>query len=300
MNLSYYLVNVFTAVPFLGNSLAVFPDATGVDDGTMQRIARELNLSETTFILPRVSNSGRTRVRIFTPGAELQFAGHPTIGTAFVMRELGIVPRSSKQFILQENVGDVPVRVEDGEDPIIWLTTPPIAKLAEYPRERCAAMAGLRSDQLVADVPCELLSAGNAFIFVAVDSPATVDQAHLDPAVFEQIVKDRSTPTNVFVFAATDMGAYSRMFGPQLGVVEDPATGSATGPLALFMMKYGLAQSKDGTRFVCEQGTQMGRRSLLHVHVRGEMGAGGIDVGGHVVELAKAVMLIRDNREEGT
>jgi trans-2,3-dihydro-3-hydroxyanthranilate isomerase len=292
MDLSYYLVDVFTTVPFLGNALAIFPDATGVDAGTMQRIARELNLSETTFIIPQESDDRRTRVRIFTPAAELQFAGHPTIGTAFVMRTLGIVPRSSKNFVLQENVGDVPVRVDDGEDPIIWLTTPSIEKLAEYPRERCAAMVGLQSKQLAADVPCELLSAGNAFIFVAVDRPETVDQARLDMAVFEQIVKDRSTPTNVFVFAASDTGAYSRMFGPQLGVAEDPATGSATGPLALFMMKYGLAKSGDGTRFVSEQGTQMGRQSFLHVHVHSEKGASGIDVGGHVVELAKAVMSI--------
>jgi trans-2,3-dihydro-3-hydroxyanthranilate isomerase len=155
-------------------------------------------------------------------------------------------------------------------------------------------MIGLQSDQLVADVPCELLSAGNSFIFVPVDRPATVDQAHLDMAVFEQVVKDRSTPTCVFVFAATDTGAYSRMFGPQLGVPEDPATGSATGPLAFFMMKYGLAQSGDGTRFVSEQGAQMGRNSFLHVHVHGEMGADGIEVGGHVAELAKAIMRIPD------
>jgi trans-2,3-dihydro-3-hydroxyanthranilate isomerase len=292
MDLPYYLVDVFTAAPLLGNPLAVFPDATGVDSGTMQRIARELNLSETTFILPRESDDLRTRVRIFTPGSELQFAGHPTIGTAFVMRTLGMVPRGTKNFVLKENVGDVAVRVDDGEDPIIWLTTPPIEKLGEYPRERCAAMFGLQSDQLVANVPCEVLSAGHSFIFVAVDRPATVDRARFDMAVFEQIVKDRSTPTSVFVFAPTDTGAYSRMFGPQLGIAEDPATGGATGPLALFMMKYGLAQSRDGTRFVSEQGTKMGRQSFLHVHVHGERGAGGIEVGGHVAELAKAVMRI--------
>jgi trans-2,3-dihydro-3-hydroxyanthranilate isomerase len=280
MDLSYYVVDVFTAVPLLGNPLAVFPDATGVDSGTMQRIARELNLSETAFILPRESDDLRTRVRIFTPGSELQFAGHPTIGTAFVMRTLGIVPRDSRNFVLQENVGDVAIRVDRGEDPIIWLTTPPIEKLGECARERCAAMLGLQSNQLVANVPCEILSAENSFIFVAVDRPATVDQARFDMAVFEQIVKDRSTPTSVFIFAATDTGAYSRMFGSELG------------PLALFMMKYGLAQKRDGTRFVSEQGTKMGRQSLLHVHVHGESGADGIEVGGHVAELAKAVMRI--------
>jgi trans-2,3-dihydro-3-hydroxyanthranilate isomerase len=292
MDLPYYVVDVFTAVPLLGNPLAVFPDATGIDSGTMQRIARELNLSETTFILPRESDDVRTRVRIFTPGSELQFAGHPTIGTAFVMRTLGMVPRSSTNFVLKENIGDVPVRVDDGEGTIIWLTTPPIEKLGEYARERCAAMVGLQSHQLVPNVPCEALSAGNSFIFVAVDRPATVDQARFDTTAFEQIVKDRSTPTSVFVFAATDTGAYSRMFAPELGVVEDPATGSATGPLALFMMKYGLARSGDGTRFVSEQGTKMGRQSFLHVFVHGERGTAGIEVGGHVAEVAEGVMRI--------
>lgn len=199
---------------------------------------------------------------------------------------------SSKNFVLQHGVGCVAVRVDDGADPIIWLTTPSIEKLAEYPRERCAAMLGFESDHLVADVPCELLSAGNAFIFAAVDRPATVDQARLDMAVFEQIVRTLSAPTSVFAFAATDTGAYSRMFGPQIDVAEDPPTGSAIGPLARFMMKYGFAQSGDRTRFVGEQGTQMGRRSVLHVHVHGERGAGGIDVGGHVVELSKAVMYV--------
>jgi len=258
----------------------------------MQRVARELNPPETSFIIREDSNDRRTRVRIFTPDAELPFAGVPTIGAAYVIRASGIVPRSAMNFVLQENVGDVAVRVDEGEDPVIWLTTPPIMTLAEYPRERCAAMVGLETDQLLADVPCELLTAGNAFIFIAVDRPATVDLARLDLPVFEEIVKGRATPTQVFVFAVTNTGAYSRMFGPQIGVAEDPATGSATGPLALFMMKHGLAKSADGTRLVSEQGTQMGRQSFLHVYVHGERGGGGIDVGGHVAELARGVMSI--------
>lgn len=293
MDFSYHVVDVFTSVPLQGgNPHAVFPVATALDTGTMQRIARELNLPETSFVIPEASNDRRTRVRIFTPDAELPFAGVPTIGAAHVLRTLGIVPRSSKNLVIEENIGEIAVRIDDGEDPVIWLASPPIEQLAEYPRERCAAMVGLEPDQLLAGVPCELLSAGNAFIFIAVDSPATVDQVRLDMSVFEQIVEDRSTPTQVFVFAASDTGAYSRMFGPQIGVAEDPATGSATGPLAAFMMKHGLAGSADGTRFVSEQGTKMGRQSFLHVHVHGERGADGIEVGGHVTELAKGVMRI--------
>jgi trans-2,3-dihydro-3-hydroxyanthranilate isomerase len=292
MDLSYHLLDVFTSVPLQGNPHAVFPNAAGLDTGTMQRIARELNLPETSFIIPQDSSDSRTRVRIFTPDAEIPFAGVPTISVAYVMRMLGIVPGSCKNFVLQENVGDVAVRIDEGENPVIWLATPPIEKLGEYARERCAPMVGLQSNQLIADVPCEILSAGNAFIFIAVDRPTTVDQARLDLEVFEQIVKGRSTPTHVFVFAPTDTGAYSRMFAPQIGIPEDPATGSATGPLALFMMKHGLAQSANATRFVSEQGTQMGRQSFLYVLVHGRGGVNGIDVGGHVAALAKGVMSI--------
>jgi len=290
MELSYHLVDVFTSAPLEGNPLAVFPDATGIDTQTMHRIARELNLSETTFVLPRESDRFRTRVRIFTPKNELDFAGHPTIGTAFIMRKVGMVSSESRNFALQENVGPVPVRVDDGEDPIIWLTTPPIEKLAVYSREQCAWMLGLTSDQIRSDIPCELLSAGVAIIFVAVNNPVTVDQAHLDAEALNQVTKDRTTPTSVVVFAPTDSGAYSRMFAPQVGIVEDPATGSAAGPLAFLMMKHGLVGSDDGTYFVNEQGVKMGRRSLLHIKIRGKSGAHGIEVGGTVAEVATAVM----------
>jgi trans-2,3-dihydro-3-hydroxyanthranilate isomerase len=290
MELKYHLVDVFTSAPLEGNPLAVFPDATGLDAQTMQGIARELNLSETTFVLPMESDQSGTRVRIFSPKHEMEFAGHPTIGTAFIMRQLGIVSNESRKFNLQENVGPVPVRVDDGENPIIWLTTPSIETLGVYPRKQCASMLGLTDDQIQSNVPCELLSAGVSTIFVAVDSPVTVDRARLDTEALNRLTEDRTTPTSVFVFAPTDAGAYSRMFAPQLGIVEDPATGSTAGPLAFFMMKHGLASSDDGTYFVSEQGTKMGRRSLLHIKVHGKMGADGIEVGGKVVEVATAVM----------
>ena len=286
---SYCVVDVFTTVPLEGNPLAVFPDASGLDTATMQRIAREMNLSETTFILPRESDEQGTRVRIFTPMREMDFAGHPTIGTAFIMRRAGIISRSTKNFALRENIGAVPVRVDEGDDPILWLMTPPISKLAQYPRTNCAAMLGLDESRLVAGVPCEVLSAGNPSVFIAVDSPETVDEARLDVTEFLRI-KDADPALCVFVFAPTPQGAYSRMFAPEHGVVEDPATGSVTGPLALFMMTHGLIASGDGTRFVSEQGTKMGRRSILHVYVHGPLGAGGIEVGGNVVEVAGATL----------
>ena len=122
----YRVVDVFTDQPLEGNPLAVFPDASGIDDATMQKIARELSLSETTFVLPARRAGCAAFVRIFTPGRELGFAGHPTIGTAFVLMDEGVVARTSERFALEEGIGPVPVRVEAGERPRIWLETPPM------------------------------------------------------------------------------------------------------------------------------------------------------------------------------
>jgi trans-2,3-dihydro-3-hydroxyanthranilate isomerase len=290
MERSYHVVDVFTTTPFEGNALAVFPDASSLDDATMQAIARELNLSETTFVLPRESSRDATRVRIFTPAAELPFAGHPTIGTAYLLRRFEVVPPALRTFALELNVGRVPIRVDDGDDPMLWLTTPPITTLGEFDREACARALSLDVSQLIAGVPCEQLSAGNALIFVALKDPAAVDSAWIDLNAFADLIGSSTILTSIFVFAPTPTGAYSRMFGPELGVVEDAATGSATGPLAAFMMRHGLAPAADGTRLLSEQGVKMGRRSLLHVLVHGPRGENGIEVGGHAVLAASGTM----------
>jgi trans-2,3-dihydro-3-hydroxyanthranilate isomerase len=286
MELAYHIVDVFTKTPLEGNPLAVFPDATGIEPGTMQRIAREMNLSETTFVVPQESSADATRVRIFTPSTEMLFAGHPTLGTAYVIRMLGIAPPDAVGLILRENGGDVRVRVDAGDDPILWLTTPPIRNFGGYSRAACARALSLDEDRLVPGVPCQRLSAGNALIFVAVKDRAAVDEAHLDRSVFDELVYECDEPTSMFVFAPTEAGAYSRMFAPQLGIAEDPATGSATGPLAWFLMVHGLAPDADGTQLISEQGVKMGRRSVLHVLVHGERGERGIEVGGNAVHVA--------------
>ena len=139
-------------------------------------------------------------------------------------------------------------------------------------------------------MPCEQLSAGSPLIFVAVKERADVDAVQLDGAIYSDLVRPSREPTSIFVFARTEKGAYSRMFAPQFGIIEDPATGGATGPLACFMMKHGLVASGDGTRFVSEQGVKMGRRSVLHVLIHGEGGRDGIEVGGNVVHVAQGTM----------
>src|SRR5579884_2236833 len=128
MELNYRVVDVFTQTPLEGNALAVFTDAREVDAQTMQRIARELNLAEITFVLPSTGGRFAAKVRIFTPTMEMLFAGHPTIGTSYVLRERGIVPPEQRSFTLEENIGPVNVRIDEGDDPLIWLETPPISR----------------------------------------------------------------------------------------------------------------------------------------------------------------------------
>ena len=285
----YRVVDVFTREPLQGNPLAVFPDASGIDEGTMQKIARELNLSETVFVLPATRADCVVSVRIFTPTRELPFAGHPTIGTSFVLLDEGTVPKWSEQFLLEENVGPVPIRIQTGEPPLIWLRTPPITWARVYDRELCAKALGIDISDLLEITP-QLLSAGNPTLFIALKDKPSVDRAWLDSHGLSMIKNDDDQALCVFVFTPTVEGAYSRMFAPEYGVQEDPATGSSTGPLAAFMMKHGLASGAAGGHFFSEQGTKMGRRSVLYVQIHGEQGTDGIDVGGYVMPIAEGTM----------
>ena len=286
---AYTVVDVFTTEPLAGNSLAVFPDASEFDAVTMQRIARELNLTETAFVLPATRNDCAARVRIFTPAKELAFAGHPTVGTAFVLLQKGIVPSDSTDFMLEEEVGPVHIRIEQGQRPLVWLRTPPIHEGKYFDGALCARALGLEPQDLLPLKP-QLLSAGNPTLLIAVKDKAAVDRALLDLTGLRVLKGAANEFFCVFLFATTPDGAYSRMFAPDYGIPEDPATGSSTGPLAVFMIRQGLLSSAAGTRFVSEQGTKMGRRSLLHIELRGENGTDGIYVGGHVTPIIEAVM----------
>ena len=285
----YRVVDVFTRNALEGNPLAVFPDASSLDDATMQKIAKEMNLSETTFIVPPTRPNCAVRVRIFTPTREMLFAGHPTVGTAFVLLEEGIVPNGIQRFMLDEKVGPVPIRVEPGDRPLIWLTTPPITWGATFDRADCAAALGLDVGDLL-DLAPQVVTAGNPNIYIPLKDKDAVDRAWLDLGGMRTLKGAHDEALCVFVFTPTADGAYSRMFAPEHGVAEDAATGSATGPLAAYMMRHKLVSDRSGTRFFSEQGTKMGRRSILYVDIRGQQGADGIDVGGYVTPLSEATM----------
>jgi trans-2,3-dihydro-3-hydroxyanthranilate isomerase len=257
----------------------------------MQKIARELNLAETVFVLPATRKDCAARVRIFTPAKEMAFAGHPTVGTAFVLLQERIVPRNVSAFMLEEQIGPVPLRIEEGQRPLIWLRMPPVLDGKCYDSSLCARVLGLEPEDLLPIKP-QRLSAGNPTLVVGVKDRATVDRAWLDLAGMKTLRGEEKDSFCVYLFTPTPDGAYSRMFAPEYGVPEDPASGSCMGPLAVLMMRHNIISNSFGARFVSEQGTKMGRRSLLHIEVRGKEAADGIYVGGHVTPIVEAVMTL--------
>ncbi len=282
----YLGLDVFTGTAFEGNPLAVFPDARGLSDSEMQTLARELNLSESSFVFPPSTPELLADLRIFTPGVEVPFAGHPTIGTAFALCELGRVPADAAGFVLGERIGPVPVRLESREPFSAWLRTPPISFGPIYGRADCAAALGLSVDELL-DTPARAAGAGNPFLFVAARTPEAVDRAVPDVAAIERIAPG-SAVTGIFVFAPSAGGAYSRMFAPLAGVPEDPATGSATGPLAAYMAEYGLCERREGLRLLNEQGVKMRRRSTIHALLHFSGGTlDHVEVGGSAVRVIR-------------
>jgi trans-2,3-dihydro-3-hydroxyanthranilate isomerase len=288
----YQVVDVFTQTPLEGNPLAVLTSAVGLDARTMQQIARELNLSETVFIVPPQRADCVARLRIFTPRKEMDFAGHPTVGAGFILAQRGFVPSGSSRFCVEENVGAIAIHLDPEERAMVWLRTPAVEDGPTVERGQAAALLTLAPNELAGSSP-QILSAGNPTLFIALTSQAAVDAASLDSAAWAAVRRQyHPDPMCVFVFAPTAQGAYSRMFAPDYGVAEDPATGSSTGPLANYMMRHGMTAARAGSRFVSEQGTQMGRRSLLHVRVHGDNGTDGIDVGGFVTPVIEGELRI--------
>ena len=288
--LTYRIVDVFTNQPFLGNPLAVVLGGIDLSTDAMQTIAREMNLSETVFVLPANDARCAARLRIFTPNKELPFAGHPTVGATFVLVNDNIVAADLFEFALQENVGPVHIRRERGAAFMAWLTTPTIEFGAVHDRAACAAALGLSEIDLIPGVEPQIVSAGVPGVFVALRDKGAVDRAVLDEPAMRAALGP-SDALERFVFCPTEGGAYSRMFLPALGIPEDPATGGLTGPLAAYMMRYGLAPHAAGTRLVSEQGVKMGRRSLLHVQINGDFGVDGIEVGGTAAPVAQGTLI---------
>jgi trans-2,3-dihydro-3-hydroxyanthranilate isomerase len=274
MRYQFYTADVFTDRPFGGNQLAVFPHAGDLTPQQMQQIAREFNLSETVFVLPPQTPTGTRQLKIFTPYAELPFAGHPTVGTAYVLGTIGeiAIDRDVTQIIFEEGVGAVPVKIfaKDGKPIYTELTA---AKLPEFYSETpslndLAAMLSLDlADLRDGEYAPQGVSCGMPFLFVPLASRAALQKAKLDRQLWEKLLS-HSLLNNVYIFCdepeLADSDLRSRMFAPALGISEDPATGAAATALAGYL---GVRDATmEGTlTWVVEQGFEIDRPSLLRM-----------------------------------
>ena len=272
MRVPYITADVFTDRPFGGNQLAVFPDARGIDPALMQPIAREFNFSETTFVLPPDNPAHTARVRIFTPGRELPFAGHPTVGTAHVLASTGVVKLtgSETRIVFEEIAGPVPVtiRANGGTVEFCQLTA---ARLPETipgapSRERLAEALSLPVDAVRSgEWSPEIVSCGTPFVFVPLKDRPAVAAARSKLDVWDEVFAGCAT-SDVFLFAtegerpASDV--HARMFAPGMGITEDPATGGAAVALAGYLANRD-SRAGGTLRWVIEQGFEMGRPSIL-------------------------------------
>jgi trans-2,3-dihydro-3-hydroxyanthranilate isomerase len=283
---AFVQVDVFTDRPLTGNALAVVLDGQGLTADEMQAIAREMNLAETTFVVPTTRSDCAARVRIFTPGRELPFAGHPTLGTAWVLARHGLVPSGARRFALEEGIGRVPVELE-GES-FVWMSQQAATFGPElHDRPGVARALGLEAGDLRPGAPVQPVSSGNIFVFVALRDRVTVDRASgLDLRALQSL-PEVAAAAGVFLFAIDDADGYrlySRMFAPQLGVPEDPATGSAAGPLGAYLVRHGLAKGSGELTLVSEQGTKMKRPSFVHIRLNAQGSeATNLRAGGSVV-----------------
>ena len=304
MRYRFHTADVFTDHPFGGNPLAVVHDARGLSDRHMQQVAREFNLSETVFVVPPDDPAHTCRLRIFTPAAELPFAGHPTVGTAIVLAATGGVPLTGDEteVVFEEGAGPVPVsiRTEHGRPVFAQLSAPMMPEFGpETPsRDAVAEVLSLSVDDLEPALNPRPVSCGVPTLFVAVRDRRALGQVRIDPAAWARTLKNYWAP-HVYAFCLDPEtpGAHvrARMFAPALGIAEDPATGAAATALAGYMV--GRWASGDGElRWVIEQGMEMGRPSLIHVEAQRRDGAlAAIRVGGAAVLISSGEIDVPDD-----
>lgn len=321
MNLPFHTLDVFTDRVFGGNPLGVFPDAMHLSTETMQRVAREMNLSETVFLGPPETEEGTARVRIFTPAREVPFAGHPTVGSAIFLASADGLDAVAKKMapsappdgegeatlILEENVGPVPtvVRFDDGLPVFARFTTAvlPEHRPSPYSVEELAKMVGLTPADLGGPSPGggelepEMVSCGLEYFVIPVRTIDAVRRSSLDTGRWQHMLAD-AWAHHVYIVCMDGEGegvdVRVRMYAPGSGVPEDPATGSAAAALGGYLSKAD-GREEGSLRWTIEQGLEMGRPSLLHVEAdRREGTTSAVRVGGAAVPVSRGTMEVPD------
>ena len=300
--------DVFARAPFGGNQLAVFPRADDLSDAEMQAIAREMNYSETTFVVAARDPKATCRVRIFTPATELPFAGHPVVGTTFALARAGRLGESGSPIYLELGVGTLPVEVlyEERRPSFVWMTQP-IPTFAPWRGDpaRLTAALGVGEADLAPALPIERGTAGVPFVYVPVRSLDAVGRAKPSPELTAALA-DPSSESGpfaghpaVYLFtmerAPSGADAHGRMFAPAMGIAEDAATGAASGPLGAYLVRHGAVpvEAAGETRIRLEQGVEMGRPSRIEVVITGDaQQVRAVRVGGEAVFIAEGELYL--------
>jgi trans-2,3-dihydro-3-hydroxyanthranilate isomerase len=287
-------VDVFTRRPFGGNQLAVFTDGTGLSDSEMQAIAGEMNYSESTFVLPPTDPAADARMRIFTPGMELPFAGHPTVGTGYV---LGL-ERGRDTLQLELGVGTLRVDADAGDGRVgsAWMEQPlPTFQSVGADRGVLAALLDLETADVSSELAAEIGSAGVPFLYLPLRSLDAVRRARGNLTAMQRFFAGEGHPA-IYLFTleteSSDASAHGRMLSLALGesVREDPATGGASGPFGAYLVRHGL---RPAGRLLLEQGYEMGRPSQIEVEVEQQgREISGVRVGGGVVRMAEGELFL--------
>jgi trans-2,3-dihydro-3-hydroxyanthranilate isomerase len=277
----YLHYDVFTDHLFGGNQLAVFLDARGLPTETMQAIAKEMNFSETTFVLPPEASGTDARLRIFTPGEELPTAGHPTIGTTFALARSGVIDGGRQQFIFGCNVGPVTVTMtwHHADLGFVWMTQqqPTFGTVIPDPARTAAALSLSPAAVAGTGQPVQVVSCGLPFLLVPLTTRSAVDSAVVNAGVLDALFTEAQTGAHGLMVFSTQPGdaratVYSRMFAPAIGIIEDPATGIASGPLGCYLVRHRIVRPEKAGEMISLQGVKMGRPSHIHVSVGVENG----------------------------
>jgi trans-2,3-dihydro-3-hydroxyanthranilate isomerase len=289
--LRFYIVDVFAESRFSGNQLAVFRDTRGITTEQMQKIAQEMHYSETTFIISEEARNGGYDVRVFTPAFELPFAGHPTLGTAFIIQSQ-IIGEPVETVTLNMKVGQIPVTFSyaDGRPGILWMRQKEPTFGRRFEQRRMTKLLGLSSSDLDKEFPVLQVSTGIPFIIVPLRSLRAVKGVRIAQEGASALLKT-SKSTGILVFSRETYSQKNdlnvRVLGVAPEIPEDPATGSGNGCLAAYLAKTGYLGQKQVVNARVEQGYEIGRKSLLLLNAERKDGRIEVNVGGRVQFIAK-------------
>jgi trans-2,3-dihydro-3-hydroxyanthranilate isomerase len=292
MGQKFFQIDVFTDRVFGGNPLAVFTEPGDFDDATHLQIAREMNLSETTFVYPPDNPEADFKIRIFTPGKEIPFAGHPTLGTAHILWEIGKIASTSDNVVLEMGAGLI--KVSKSQNNLYMEQPQPLFGDTVKDVDQVAAALSIDPADIDSRFPLQIVSTGFPALYVPITNIKAIQNLDLNLSVLREVLGGVDM---IYVFTGETLGSsstvHSRSFAPFVGIPEDPATGSAAGALGAYLVRHKVIENLDSSRIIIEQGFEMDRPSLIQVNVgKFDEKIHSIQVGGQAITVLEGNMQI--------